>query len=372
MKLLFVMNAHIVGGAERHTFDLAEALGARGHLAPVFAMKSGRLPPPRGPILDEPAPRGSSAARVRDLARRIARDAPDLIVAVNERPAAAATMARFFSKRRTPIVLIWHSTLVRNRKEAALNLLHLPLFNRLEGVVFVSWTQRRFWRSRGLSPRREATILNGIDLERFSPGEVSRWRAATRQRLGWPEAALVIGLSAVMRPEKNHAQLVDGIAKLRAEGLDARALMVGDGPMRPAIEARAIDRGVTGAIAITGMQGDVRPFLAAFDIGVLCSTAIETLSLSALETIAMGVPVVLSDLGGAREIAGPANGEVYPPGDLARFCAALKRFRDPAARREAGAAARARAVERFDRHRMILNYETWFREIASEAGSPGP
>src|SRR4029077_13405288 len=111
----------------------------------------------------------------------------------------------------------------------------------------------------------------------------------------------VIGICAALRPEKNHVQLVDAVAALRARGIPARALVIGDGPMRPAIEARARAAGVADEVRITGFQQDVRPYLAACDTAVLCSTTIETFSLAALEAMALGRPGAHSDLRGRRE-----------------------------------------------------------------------
>src|SRR5207248_3830085 len=90
----------------------------------------------------------------------------------------------------------------------------------------------------------------------------------------------VIGLSAVLRPEKNPLQLVEAIASLRRRGIPARALVIGDGEMRGELEARARRLGVAGDVAITGLQREVRPFVAACDAAVLCSRT-EAFSLAA-------------------------------------------------------------------------------------------
>jgi glycosyltransferase involved in cell wall biosynthesis len=91
---------------------------------------------------------------------------------------------------------------------------------------------------RAVFARRNEVIYNGVDTNEFRDGrpagEVARLRAA----LGFRESDYVIGMSAVLRPEKNHVQLVDAIARLRVQGVPARALIIGDGPMRAAVEAR--------------------------------------------------------------------------------------------------------------------------------------
>jgi glycosyltransferase involved in cell wall biosynthesis len=177
----------------------------------------------------------------------------------------------------------------------------------------------------------------------------------------------VLGLCAVMRPEKNHRQLIDAVGRLRRRGADARALFVGDGPSRSAIEARAASMGIADQITFAGMAADTRPWVAAFDIGVCCSTSIETLSLATLEAMAMGVPAVMSALGGAAEIVDGVNGRIFPVGDLDGLCGAIDALRSPETLRIAGRAARASAVARFDRRAMTDRYLDWFQSLATAA-----
>src|SRR5690606_38216679 len=142
------------------------------------------------------------------------------------------------------------------------------------------------------------------DTERFRY-EGAAARARIRRRLGIGEAEYVIGLCALLRPEKNHTQLVDALAMMARRGVPARALMIGDGVMRGAVLARAREAGLERQVTITGVQQDVRPWVSACDVMVLCSTAVETFSLAALESMALGRPLVHADLGGAREMIRP-------------------------------------------------------------------
>src|SRR5262249_51624446 len=123
-------------------------------------------------------------------------------------------------------------------------------------TVFVCESQRRYWSKRGLSPRHAQVIHNGVDTEQFS--ELWNWEARTNLRhgLGFSRNDYVVGTSAVLRAEKNHVQLVDAIAMLRDAHVRARALIIGDGPMRGAIEAhvRARGLGVGRDVIITGFQ----------------------------------------------------------------------------------------------------------------------
>lgn len=358
------MNTPATGGAERHTFDLADALGADGFAPTIFAMKAGPLRPERTRLLQPDGPR-SLPARLLDLARAMRVHAPDVVVAVNERPMFASYLARWAARRPVPIVGISHTTVLRTRREKRLHRVYLPVINRLDGMVFISRNQAAYWTARGMSPRATTVILNGIDAGRFTPQERARHRAASRSRLGLSAGDVVLGMCAVLRPEKNHRQLVEAVAALRAAGMAAHALIVGDGPMRGAVEEAVSDLGLTGHVTFAGMQADVRPLVAAFDVGLLTSTAIETLSLSALEVMAMGIPMVMSDIGGASEIVDGANGRLFPVGDLAALCRCLEGFRDGAVRDEAGRRARDTVAARFDHARMVAEYAAHLRRLAA-------
>jgi glycosyltransferase involved in cell wall biosynthesis len=172
-------------------------------------------------------------------------------------------------------------------------------------------------------------------------------------------------MSAVLRPEKNHLQLVEALAQLRRRGIPARALLIGDGEMRPAIEARAAALGLKEHVLITGLQQDVRPLVAACDAVALCSTSVETFSLAALEAMALARPVVHADIGGAAEMIGDRReGFLFGVGDTRGLTEALAALADPELRRRMGAQARRTVEERFSERAMIERYEIRLQELA--------
>jgi glycosyltransferase involved in cell wall biosynthesis len=223
----------------------------------------------------------------------------------------------------------------------------------LDALVFVGEGQRRYWQERGLGGRT-LVINNGVDLERFSPEEVDR--AAQRRSLGFQPDDYVIGISAALRSEKRHCDLVDALAGLKARGVAAKLLMVGDGPERRALEAQVQRLRLQDAVVFAGDQRDVRPFLAAMDVGVLCSD-FETFSLAALETLAMGVPLVASDVGSSRQVIEPGrNGFIFEPRGVEQLVDQLSRLADPSVRCPMAAQARA-SIARFSEETMVEQFE---------------
>src|SRR5438094_858591 len=97
-----------------------------------------------------------------------------------------------------------------------------------------------------------------FDCATVEPCDASMRPAILRRVLGFSDADYVLGIPALLRREKNHLQLVEAIATLRNRGIPARALMIGDGEMRGAVEARARELNVENDVVITGLQQDVR------------------------------------------------------------------------------------------------------------------
>jgi hypothetical protein len=97
---------------------------------------------------------------------------------------------------------------------------------------------------------------------------------------GFAEHDLVVGLCAVMRPEKAHDHLLQAMKLADDAGVRWKALLIGDGPLRPSIEQEILRLGLQDRVAITGFRSDVRADLAACDVVSLVSVT-ETFSIAA-------------------------------------------------------------------------------------------
>jgi glycosyltransferase involved in cell wall biosynthesis len=91
---------------------------------------------------------------------------------------------------------------------------------------------------------------------------------------------------------------------------------------------------------------------------VIASRTVETFSIAALEAMALARPMVMSDIGGAREQVGHGdNGLIFPPGNIAALADQLRRLAEPRLRRRMGERARERVAREFDIGRMVRRYE---------------
>jgi glycosyltransferase involved in cell wall biosynthesis len=367
MRLLFVTGSLTHGGAERHTITLLNRLAQRGHECHAAYVQHNATQLER---LDSAASVECLYARryldrhaVRRLGELLARIRPSAVVAANPYAMLYAALALRQAGLRAPLMVTFHTTLLAGAKEWLQMLYYRPFFWSADCLVFVCEAQRRHWQRRLVSGRANRVIHNGVDPEHWrSPGTEARTRM--RRVLGLADGDYVVGMCAVFRPEKNHVQLVEAIARLRARGIPARALLIGDGPTRPAIEARARDLGVAADVLIAGFHQDVRPLLAASDAIALPSTSVETFSLAALEAMALGRPVVLSQIGGAAEMVRPEeNGFLFPARDTAALVASLAALAEPAARERMGAAARSTVEARFSERAMVDRYEGLLQQL---------
>lgn len=372
MRLLFVTGSLVHGGAERHTITLANRLAERGHECHLAYVKDD--PSQLERLRGAESVRCLNARRYLDFRslmqlRSLVGDLrPTHVIAVNQYALMYASLA---TGSRAPLAATFHTTELANAKERLKMLWYRPLFWSADWLVFVCEAQRRYWERRRVFGRRTDVIHNGIDTAHWAP-VAQATRRAVRRVLGLEERDLVVGMSAVLRPEKNHVQLVEAIAALRRRGVPARALLIGDGPTRPAVEARSRKLGVEAEVLITGLQRDVRPLVGACDAVALCSTAVETFSLAALEAMALGKPVVQSDIGGAAEMTQPGHdGFLFPPGDTRALVERLAALAEPAARERMGQNARAAVEARFAEKSMIDRYEQVLKDIDAKRSKSG-
>jgi len=300
---------------------------------------------------------------VADFAAHIAGIKPSLIIAANPYSLMYSRLALRHSGVPVPLAVTFHTTLLQSAKEWLQMLYYRPFFWTADLLVFVCEKQRRYWLRRGVFSRRNEVIYNGVDTDEFCDGWSPEERRALRSALGFSDADYVIGMSALLRPEKNHVQMVEAIAMLRNLGISARALMIGDGEMRGAIEARARELNVESDVVITGLQHDVRPYIAACDAMALCSFT-EALSLAAIEAMAMSKAVVHSAVGGAAEMIVPGrNGFLFPVGDTKVLVDKLAILADRALAIGMGREARATVETLFSERTMVDGYERTLEEI---------
>jgi len=229
---------------------------------------------------------------------------------------------------------------------------------REDAQIGVSGAVRRTHTECGRIPAsRFVTVLNGIDKDRLVPGAD---RAAVRRELGLPDDAVVCLNIGSLTEQKNRGTLLDAMARLSdIEAL--RVLVVGSGPEREKLEARAGELGLSRRVLFLGQRLDVPDLLAASDIFVLSSDW-EGLPITILEAMTSGVPCVATAVGGVPEaLTDGVTGVTVEPGDPGALADGIRALaRDPELRARMAAAARDEFDLRFRGEQMVRQTEALY------------
>jgi glycosyltransferase involved in cell wall biosynthesis len=166
-------------------------------------------------------------------------------------------------------------------------------------------------------------------------------------------------------PVKDHATLLEAVALLKRDGVDATLVVSGDGPLREPLLAKAAGLGIQDQVRLLGHRKDVEVVLAALDVFVLSSVS-EGLSNTILEAMATGLPVVATRVGGADELVRESEtGLLVAPGSPREMAATLGRIlTNPSSGQAMGAAGRDRVEAEFALSTMVQRYEALYLDLA--------
>ena len=223
----------------------------------------------------------------------------------------------------------------------------------------------------GVPPHRVSQIYNGVDTERFRPAQV-RGRIAGCP-FGQPQDFLA-GWVGRMDPVKDLPNLLKGFARAAHRSASRlRLVLVGDGPMRPAVERLVAQYGLGDRVWLAGERADVAEIMRGLDCFVLPSLG-EGISNTVLEAMATRLAVIATRVGGNSELIEPGmTGLLVPPGDSDALADALVRYSsDRAMARRHAKAARRVAQSRFSLARMVSDYCGLYETALAAAGVPLP
>jgi glycosyltransferase involved in cell wall biosynthesis len=240
--------------------------------------------------------------------------------------------------------------------------------NRLLSPLGTAWVavahgQKEYLlREKGIPAARLRVIPNGIDP---SPFRAAHGRDAVRAAWGFPPGARVAGILAALRPEKDHKTFLLAARFVADELPEARFVLVGDGPRREDLAREIAVLDLAERAVLAGPRHDVPAVLSAFDVSVLCSTDVETFPLAFLESMATGLPLIGTRVGGLPEmIAEGRNGMLVRPRDPRGLAdAMLALLRDPDLARRYGEESRRRVEEEFSLERMVRAWEDLFTDL---------
>ncbi len=373
-KIVGIMPGLGFGGAETQSLLLFNGLCARGYQIKVIILDGKR------DQLADSLDKGVRLMRIKRRAfldpwailqvRRIIKaENPDLIIMVDSYPTIYGYIMNRIFRMKLKNITILHNTIPPNLKCSLQNrMLYGPAINRLGRTVFVSSRQMRYWMDMyGIKGNKSEVIHNGINVDFFQQYSKSNRIEKCREQLGIPLAVPVIAMNASLSPAKRHEHMLEAIERLKAEGVELFLLIIGDGSRRAYLEELAVTRGIRHQILFTGYVRDVRPYLMCADISALTSTAVETFSMAALESMAMGKPVILSNIGGAPEIVDQGvNGYLYNAGNVTELMMYIKKLLKNKRCQQMGGHAMEKAEKMFGCERMLDDYGRLIEEVLQQ------
>jgi glycosyltransferase involved in cell wall biosynthesis len=364
MRLLLIVNRIPAGGAEAQLVHLARGLAAQGDEVTLCCVDHMRL---TGGELDVPGielvelgvrtryGRIASLLRLARLARRA-----EVVHCTMWDPSLWGRIAATLARR--PSIVADHATdrsmqvAAGGAARASWIARHNRLLDRFTyATVACATEQRPLLESEGVDPAKIVLIPNGIPV---SAEVEAASRGPGREELGLVGPGPLLVHLGRFNPEKNQRGAIDAVSLIRESVPDTQVAFVGDGPERAAVEAHAVEMGAGGWAHFFGFRSDAPAVLALADLMLLPSIA-DAMPMVILESMALGVPTVATDLGDIREVLGDA-GACVEPGDTQAFAAACVELLSDSGRREAMAEAGRRRAPEFDAARMVERYAALF------------
>jgi glycosyltransferase involved in cell wall biosynthesis len=365
--ILFVTSTLEIGGSETKIVNVANALVKAGYRIAIAYLN------PPDTLLERVDPavpvthlerRGKFSLESLRRLRRMTEAPNQVVISVNFYPLLYVVPAMRRSLGNKAACLINTTDFVCG--QWIWGWVYAPFLRRCDQLVYGCRYQQTLWTEKYRLPaRRSRYIYNGVDTAKYSPEENDGRAAGFRSRFGIPMGAVVIGGIGRFAPEKNFELLIRAVRELEATGRPAYLALVGEGAERRRLIAAAREAGLGERAVFPGVLNDVRDAIAAMDVFVLPSRAVETFSNAALEAMSMARPVVLSNIGGAAEmVVDGESGWLFDAGDVGWLMRILTDLYDsPPLRQRMGEAARQRVVDSFSFESMIEGYEELIRSL---------
>ncbi|MFT7626071.1 MAG: glycosyltransferase involved in cell wall biosynthesis, partial [Myxococcota bacterium] len=387
-KVLHVLTQMAVGGAQKNTLFTVGSQLAQGwdvHLVAGPPVEDGGVG-----LLSEAQQLGDRLHLEPALVRRIAPALDGLALArlirlmrqhrfdvVHTHSSKAGILGRLAASiSGVPVVIhTVHGWGFHDRQSAAVQRFYVQLERKAAGVtsrwITVSDRDARVGVERGIAPASAfAIIRSGIDIDAFARARLPR--ATVRQQLGLPLDARVLGTVGRLSQQKDPLSFVRAARHVADSVPGTHFVMVGDGELRPQVEAEIARLGLGEQFVITGFRPDVPELLQSFDVFAL-SSLWEGLPRVVPEAMAAGLPVVATRTCGTEEAMDPGrSGYLVPPAQpkaLANRAAALLASPEQAA--AMGQHGKQYLSDEFSRQRMVERIASVVRsELASARRIP--
>lgn len=363
MKILYLMTEPLgIGGVQSDMLALSKGLTAKGHeyhlatkegeMLSEFENNGGQL----HTIDFQYAGFKGMIAAARELRSLIRRLEIDMLAPQSMRTVIVAWLATRLmpfgyrapgSKRRLPMVTTIHN-------------IHNPVHFSYGGwilrfccdyTIFESNYERDRLLKSGLPADRSGVVHSGIDLDRLAPTEPSQ---ALREQWGIDaEHDIVLGIVARLSEEKGHPYLFAALKKALQERPQLKLLVIGDGPLKAEVHAKAEELELGDSVIFTGTQRNIPEYLSILDVFTLSSTR-ESFPLAAREAMASGTAVIAPRIGGCGEVVDDnTTGFLFESANADDLAEKILAITEPGVTAQFGKASRERAEANW-------SHQAWF------------
>lgn len=215
-----------------------------------------------------------------------------------------------------------------------------------------------------VNPAKVQTVYNGVEVEKF---DITIDREAKRKELGLNHQDKVVGMVSRLVPQKAPEDMLHIAKRVIEEFPQVKFMYVGGGDLFLQLERQAKDMGLADKIILLGKRQDVPQLLKIMDISLLTSLK-EGFSNTILESMAAGLPVVATTVGGnAEAVVEGETGYLCAPGDIEGLSAVvLQLLKEPQRAKEMGEKGRQRVKTVFSLEKMVKDMEGLYEELVRE------
>lgn len=312
---------------------------------------------------------GIDRSLARRLRERLTHHRVSLIHAHQYTPFFYSALSRGIFKSSPPIIFTEHGRHYpdsRSLKRTLANKLLLKPSDRVTAVG--QFVKTALIRNEAIPASRIDIIHNGIAP---GPEPTDDDRAKGRDLLGIAPNRAIAMQVARFHPVKDHGTALRAWSIVHPQMPDALLVLVGDGPQRDKLEALTKTLGLQDAVQFTGAVDNARQLIPAADLCMLTSLS-EGLSVTLLEAMAAGKPIIATDVGGNPEaVEHSKTGLLAPRGDIEAIASGILQLlpNAPYTARTLGQAGRQRLLNHFTAERMHASYAQHYETLAKDAGA---
>lgn len=280
----------------------------------------------------------------------------------------AASIGSLLGERQ-PVIWSIHHSIARIASEKLLTRavirVSAALSARTSAISYCSRVSADQHEALGFDPDKRRIIPNGVDCDQFRPRTDARHYLCNA--LGLPSERFLVGNIARAHPMKDHGTFVRAIAGLRAMGIDAHGVLIGDGHEQGVAQHVATELGITPMITTSNARADIDRLMPGFDLFLLSSAWGEAFPLVVAEAMASGVPAIATDVGDCAWLLGDPQMVVEPENadGLAKLAASILCLPQDA-RQQLGERARRRVVDRFSLRSYVDSHLSLYDEVLDQ------